>query len=74
MKSEILKLNLKDVVGAVLSAAIVAVLTYIATLTSIIELDLMVMVNIAVLTGVTSLLKAIGTDKGGDFLGAVPVK
>ncbi len=72
--SNIFSLNFKEVLGAVVSGVIVAVLGYIASLTSIFSIDPSQVLNIAVLTAVTSLLKAFGTDSSGKFLGGMPVK
>ncbi len=73
-QSNIFSLNLKDVAGAVLSAVIVAVLTYLASLTSILNANFSQILNVAVLTAVTSLLKSLGTDTTGKFLGGMSVK
>lgn len=72
--SDIFRLNWKDISGAVLSAVIVAVLGYVSKLTSISAVDPYQVLNIAALTGVASLLKALGTNVNGEFLGAVKVK
>lgn len=67
--SPFLNLNLKDVLGAVLSAVLVAVVGYLSTITNLTQIDLNQLLNIAVLTGITSLLKALGTNESGSFLG-----
>ena len=72
--SNLFSLNIKDVGGLILSAIIVAVLTYLGTLSSIWSADISVVTNIALLTGISSLLKSLGTDNGGLFLGRVQVK
>lgn len=70
----ILKLKLKDILGAVVSAVIVAVLGYLSNLTNITEIDVNQLLNISLLTAVSSLLKVMGTNNDGVFLGAVKVK
>lgn len=72
--SNIFKINWSDIGGAVLSAVIVSVLTYLGTLTSIWDANLDTIINVAILTAVASLVKAFGTDNGGNFLGAIRVK
>ena len=74
MNSNLFNLNLKDVAGAILSAVIVGALGYLQSVASIYEIDLNALLNIVVLTGITSLLKSIGTDSDGKFLGNVKVK
>ncbi len=72
--SNLLSVNWKDVGGAVLSAVIVAVLGYLGSLTNVFEADLSQILNIALLTGITSLLKSFGTGSDGKFLGGLQVK
>lgn len=73
--SSIFNLNFKDVVGAVVSAVIVSVLIYIATLASpVAEFDFAKAIDIAILTAVASLIKSLGTTNEGNFLGAIKVK
>ena len=72
--SNIFNLNIKDVVGAIVSAIIVAVLGYIGSLVSIYDIDWNVVLNLAILTAVTSLLKSLGTDSNGKLFGNIPVK
>jgi 5,10-methenyltetrahydromethanopterin hydrogenase len=74
MNSNFFKLNAKDIAGAVLSAVIVAVLGYLSTLTNIFDADFTQILNISVLTAITSLLKSLGTDGNGSFLGSIKVK
>lgn len=72
--SNFLKLNLRDVCGAVVSAALVAVLGYLGTLTNVLDANWNQVLNVALMAGIGSLLKALGTAQDGNFLGAVPVK
>lgn len=72
--SNLFKINIRDVAGAVLSAVIVAILGYLSHLASIWNADPKQILDVALLTGVTSLLKAIGTDSNGAFMGSVKVK
>lgn len=74
MKSSFLRLNINDLLGAVVSAVIVGLVGYLSTLTSLSEIDFKQVLDIAFLTGIASLLKALGTDVDGKFLGAVRVK
>lgn len=72
--SNIFKLNWSDVFGAVTSAVVVAILGYISTLTNILAIDPAQILNIAILTAVTSLAKALTTDSEGKLLGGIKVK
>ena len=74
MNSSFFKLNAKDIAGAVLSAIIVAVLGYLSTLISIFDANLNEILSIALMTAITSLLKSLGTDGNGSFLGSIKVK
>ena len=69
-----LNLNWKVVGSAILSAVIVAILGYLGTLTNIFDANLTQILNIALLTGITSLLKALGTNTDGKFLGSIQIK
>lgn len=68
------KINIKDIISAVVSAVIVAIVGYLSSITDITNIDYHQIMSIAVLTGVTSLLKALATTKEGEFLGALPIK
>lgn len=72
--SNIFKLNWRDVIGAVVSGVIVALLGYFISVGDFWALSFHSIVNIAGLTAAASLLKSFLTDKGGDFLTAIPVK
>lgn len=74
MASNIFRLNWKDIGSAVLSAVIMAVLTYLTTLSSVVQADWKAVVSVAVMTGLTSLVKTLGTDSEGKFGGVLPVK
>lgn len=69
-----MNLNLKAVAGAVVSGVIVAVLGYLGGVANIFEVDVKGLLNVAVLAAIASLLKAVGTNADGAFLGAVKVK
>lgn len=69
-----LKLNWKDISGAVVSAVLSAVLAYLATLTSLATLSWEQIGYIALVTGLSSLLKQLGTSTSTEkFVGAIPV-
>lgn len=72
--SDIFKVDLKDVAGAVVSAVIVAVLGYLSTLANITDISFPQLLNITILTAVTSLLKSFTTDGSGKLLGGIKVK
>jgi len=72
--SNIFRLNLKDIAGAILSAIIVAVLGYLSNLTNIYTVDFSELLNVVILTAIASLMKSLGTNKEGKFLGGVQVK
>lgn len=72
--SNIFTLNWKNVLGAVASAVIVAVLMYLASLTDIGQISGHAILNTSVFTAVASLLKAFLTDSSGKLGGAIPVK
>ena len=72
--SNILRLDLKDIVGAVISAVLVALLTLVLQLGDVFALDWHTLVNTAVLAGAGSLLKALVTDDSGFFLSTLKVK
>lgn len=74
MKSKLFNLNFKDVLSAVISGVIVSVLGYISSLTNIADVSIAQIGNIALLTAVTSLLKALSTDETGKLLGAIEIK
>jgi len=67
-------LNLQNIGSAVLSGVIFAVLGYLGDVANILEVDPKVLLNVAVLAAVSSLLKALGTNSEGKFLGAIKVK
>lgn len=68
--SSLFSLNWKDVIGAVVSAVISAVLAYIATLTNIADVSLSQVINIALVTAAASLAKSFTTDGQGYLLGS----
>ncbi len=72
--SNIFKLNLKDILSAAVSAAIVAVLGLVVIKADIFSLNLHDLLNVAVLTAAASLLKAFTTTDKGNFVGVVPIK
>ena len=74
MNSSLFNLDWKDLGGAIISAIIVALVGYLSKVTNISQIDYNQLLNIALLTGITSLLKALGTNEYGRFLGAVKVK
>ena len=72
--SKIFTLNWKDVLGAVVSSVLSAVLGYVGNLTDISSLNLHQILSIAVIVGASSLLNALTTDHKGEFAGVIPVK
>lgn len=72
--SNLLKLNVKDLSGAIVSAVLVAVLGYVSALTNITDINFTEVLNIAILTAVASLLKSLGTDSDGKLLGSIKIK
>ena len=63
--------NVKAILGAVVSAVIVAVLGYLLSVGDVWKLDFHSIVNIAVMAFAGSLLKYVGTSNG-NFLGVIP--
>ena len=74
MLSNLFKLNLNDLYGAVISAVIVAIVGYLGTVTNITDINFKEVLNVAFLAGIASLLKALGTTANGNFLGAIKIK
>jgi len=72
--SKIFTLNFKDVLGAVVSSVLSAVLGHVGNLTDISALNFSQIISIAIIVGATSLLKALTTDHKGEFAGVVPIK
>lgn len=74
--SNLFSLNLKDVLGATLSAVLAAILTYIGGLTDVFSINWQAVVSIAVITAVASILKSLttGTEGGNALLGGAKVK
>ena len=72
--SNFFNLNWKDILSAVVLSVIVAILGYIVSVTDIVLLSLHQIINIAVLTGAGSLLKALTTTNEGKFLGVLKIK
>lgn len=75
MNSNIFTLNWKNLIGAIVSAALVAVITYIIdNPNSIALLTNHPILSTGVLAGAASLLKALLTDSSGNLAGVLPVK
>lgn len=70
----IFSLAWKDVLGAIVSTVLVTVIGYILSVGDIFAIDPKQVINIAVLAGLGSLVKSLGTDKNGKFAGAIKVK
>lgn len=66
-------MNYKPLLSALVSGVIVAVLGYVVSVTDIWAINLHSVINIAVMTAATSLLKYFGTTSQGNFAGVVPV-
>lgn len=69
-----LKLNWKNVLGAIVSAILAAVIGYILSVADIFSLDFKELINVGVLAGLASILKVLSTDDKGLLIGSVPVK
>lgn len=67
-------LNLKDIASSLVSAGVVALLTFIGNSTSIFSLDWKQGLSFVVMAMVASLVKALGTTKDGNFGGVLPIK
>lgn len=72
--SSFFKLEWKDVLGAIVSSVLVAVIGYVMMVGDVFALDIRTVVNTAVMAGLGSLLKALLTTSEGKFVGAIPVK
>lgn len=66
--------KLKDIAGAVVSGVIVAILGYLSTITNVTDINIKDILNISILTAITSLLKAFSTDNDGRMLGGWEIK
>lgn len=66
--------NWKDLSGALVSAVLTAVLAYLTTLTSFIDLNWSQIGFIALVAGIGSIVKQLGTTQSRNFAGAVPVR
>ena len=69
--SNLFKLNLRDVGNSVITAVVIAVCGYLANMTSLTSLDTSTLFQVAILAAVGSLVKALGTDTNGKFLGSI---
>lgn len=67
-------INFKNILGAVVSAVISAVVLYLSSINDIAQLDLHKVVSIALLVGLTSLLKNFATTEDGKFCAVMPIK
>lgn len=74
MNSKFFKLNWKDVLGAFVSSVLSAVLMYLANITDLATINGKTILFIVITVGASSLLKALTTDRSGNFAGVVPVK
>lgn len=72
--NNIFTLNWKNVLGAVASSMIVALLGYIVSVADIWKISFHVIVSVSTLAGAASLLKAFLTDSNGSLMGILPVK
>lgn len=72
--SNLFTLNWKNVLGAIASTVVVAVLSYIISVNDAWKLSFHSIVNISIMAGAGSLLKALLTDEQGNLLGVIPVK
>lgn len=64
----------KDIVSALVSSVLVAVLGYVVSVTDFMMISTHQLLNIAILTGATSLLKSLVTTREGLFAGAIPIR
>jgi len=72
--SKIFTLNLKDLLSAFFTVALTAGLGAILATGSFFGVDWKNVIDIAMIAGVGSLLKSLGTDREGKLLGAVKIK
>ena len=72
--SKFFNLNFTDIAGAIVSTILVAVIGYVLDVGDIFSLDPKELINIAVLAGLGSLVKSLGTNSNGKFAGAIKVK
>lgn len=72
--SKFFNLEGKDWLGALVSAILVAGIGYVLQVGDVFALDWKQIVNIAVMSGLGSLLKSLLTTNEGKFVGAIPVK
>ncbi len=74
MTQTIWKLKWANVSSAVISSILSAVLLYVASVTDIATIDFHTILNITVVVGATSLLKAFTTTNDGKWLGVAPTR
>jgi len=74
MNSKFFNLNWKDILGAVVSSVLSAVLVYFANITDLVQINGRGLLLIIITVASSSLLKALTTTKEGNFAGVVPVK
>lgn len=74
MNSNIFSLKWKDILGALISTVLVALIGYVMQVGDVFKLDWHTIINTAVMAGLGSLLKALLTDSNGNFVGVLPVK
>lgn len=72
--SNIFRWSVKDVVGAAISAVLVAVIGYVLMVGDVFALDFRTVVNTGIMAGLGSLAKSFLTSSEGEFLGLVGVK
>lgn len=67
-------MNWKPILSALVSSVLVAVLGYIVSVTDFMMISTHQILNIAILTGATSLLKTLTTSSDGTWAGTIPIK
>lgn len=70
----ILSMSLGDFYRALIITVIVAIGTYILGVGDVWALNWHVLINNAVIAGISSIIVSLGTTKQGNFVGAIPVK
>jgi hypothetical protein len=74
LMSNLWTLDWKNVVSALVSSVLSAVLMYLSNLTNLTDFNWHMVLFIAITVGATSLLKNFGTTASGNFLGTISVK
>lgn len=74
MNSKLFTINGRNIISAVVSGVLAAILAYLSNLTDISAIDVHQVISISVLTATISLLKALLTTSEGKLVGAIKIK